>query len=66
MTAFGALWGMNFEVMPELSLKYGYLFSLILIAVSTALVYWYLKKKGWTGDLLRDKKRYMKRKGSFK
>ncbi|MDI5790770.1 CorA family divalent cation transporter [Bacillus licheniformis] len=45
MTAFGALWGMNFEVMPELSLKYGYLFSLILIAVSTALVYWYLKRK---------------------
>ena len=41
MTAFGALWGMNFEVMPELSLKYGYLFSLILIAVSTALVYWF-------------------------
>ncbi|PAE04235.1 magnesium transporter [Bacillus paralicheniformis] len=66
MTAFGALWGMNFEVMPELSLKYGYLFSLILIAVSTVLVYWYLRKKGWTGDLLKDKKRYMKRKGSFK
>ncbi|WP_307892724.1 magnesium transporter CorA family protein [Bacillus swezeyi] len=65
MTSFGALWGMNFEVMPELSLKYGYLFSLILIFSSTVLVYLYLKKKGWTGDLLKDKKRYMKRKGFF-
>lgn len=29
--ALGAIWGMNFEHMPELSWKYGYLFSDVLI-----------------------------------
>ena len=66
VTAFGALWGMNFKYMPELSFKYGYLYSLVLIGFSTVMVYLYLKKKGWTGDLLKDKKKYMKRKSSFK
>ncbi|MEC3607907.1 magnesium transporter CorA family protein [Bacillus glycinifermentans] len=65
VTAFGALWGMNFENMPELSFKHGYLYSLILIAGSTVLVYLYLKKKGWTGDLLKDKKKYIKKKEYF-
>jgi magnesium transporter len=58
--ALGALWGMNFKYMPELEWKYGYLFAIILIVVSTILLYGYLKVKGWTGDLLKGKK-----KGSF-
>ena len=58
--AFGALWGMNFEHMPELQWRFGYLLSIILIAISTLLLYGYLKIKGWTGDLLTGKKR-----GSF-
>ncbi|MCQ6282750.1 magnesium transporter CorA family protein [Bacillus sp. EB600] len=58
--ALGALWGMNFKHMPELEWKYGYLFAIILIVVSTILLYGYLKVKGWTGDLLKGKK-----KGSF-
>ncbi|WP_419955027.1 magnesium transporter CorA family protein [Neobacillus niacini] len=58
--AFGALWGMNFKHMPELEWKYGYLISILLIVLSTALLYGYLKTKGWTGDLLKGKK-----KGSF-
>ncbi|MEH7180653.1 magnesium transporter CorA family protein [Neobacillus vireti] len=58
--ALGALWGMNFKHMPELQWKYGYLISIISIVLSTALLYGYLKKKGWTGDLLKGKK-----KGSF-
>jgi Mg2+ and Co2+ transporter CorA len=62
VTSLGAVWGMNFEVMPELSLKYGYLFALLLIFLSTALVYVYLVKKGWTGDILKDnKRRFLKR-----
>ncbi|KAF1679638.1 magnesium transporter CorA family protein [Bacillus sp. SKDU12] len=56
MTALGALWGMNFSVMPELDLKYGYLYSLILIIISTILIYLYLRKKGWTGDMLQEHK----------
>ncbi|MGM0876375.1 MAG: magnesium transporter CorA family protein [Bacillota bacterium] len=58
--AWGALWGMNFKVMPELEWKYGYLISLLLISISMVAVYIYLKMKGWTGDLLKGKK-----KGSF-
>lgn len=55
--AFGALWGMNFENMPELEWTFGYLGSLILIVLSTALLYFYLKKKGWTGDILQSLKK---------
>lgn len=51
--AFGALWGMNFKYMPELEWTFGYLASLILIAVSTAILYFYLRNKGWTGDILQ-------------
>jgi magnesium transporter len=58
--AFGALWGMNFKHMPELEWKFGYMVSVILIVVSTILLYGFLKFNGWTGDLLRGKK-----KGSF-
>ncbi|WP_226527181.1 magnesium transporter CorA family protein [Metabacillus niabensis] len=58
--ALGALWGMNFKHMPELEWKYGYLLSVVLIIVSTLALYGYLKMKGWTGDLLKARK-----KGSF-
>lgn len=58
--AFGALWGMNFKHMPELEWKFGYIMSVTLIVVSTILLYGFLKFNGWTGDLLRGKK-----KGSF-
>ncbi|MEG7333357.1 magnesium transporter CorA family protein [Bacillus sp. 0102A] len=60
VTALGALWGMNFSVMPELNWKYGYLFSLLLIGTSTVLIYLYLKKKGWTGDMLQEGKKKKK------
>lgn len=40
-------YGMNFEFMPELHWKYGYLFSIILnISVAVSIFYW-LKKKKW-------------------
>lgn len=58
--AFGALWGMNFKHMPELEWHLGYGMALLLIGVSTGVLYGYLKMKGWTGDLLKGKK-----KGSF-
>jgi magnesium transporter len=58
--AFGALWGMNFIHMPELEWQFGYLLAIIMITISTLLLYGYLKIKGWTGDLLKGKK-----KGSF-
>jgi magnesium transporter len=58
--ALGALWGMNFKYMPELEWRYGYLVSIVVIILSTALLYGYIKTNGWTGDLLKGKK-----KGSF-
>jgi magnesium transporter len=58
--AFGALWGMNFKYIPELEWRFGYILSITLIIISTLLLYGYLKIKGWTGDLLKGKK-----KGSF-
>ena len=58
--AYGALWGMNFKYMPEIEWRYGYYLSIFIIIISTILLYGYLKMKGWTGDLLKGKKR-----GSF-
>ncbi|WP_366249425.1 magnesium transporter CorA family protein [Terribacillus aidingensis] len=55
--ALGALWGMNFDNMPELKWKFGYAGALILILLSTLLVYLFLKAKGWTGDMLESKKK---------
>lgn len=58
MTAFGAIWGMNFEAMPELKLPWGYAGALAAILLGTIGVYLWLRSKGWMGDLLRsDNKR---------
>lgn len=51
-TLLGAIWGMNFKYMPELDWKIGYLLALLLIIGATFGVYFYLKGKGWMGDLL--------------
>ncbi|MGC8228923.1 magnesium transporter CorA family protein [Pseudobacillus badius] len=58
VTAWGAIWGMNFKNMPELEWKLGYIFSWAVIAVSTLALYVYLLKKGWMGDILRGKKKH--------
>lgn len=60
--AWGALWGMNFEAMPELDWSLGYLAAIAVIAVSTFLLYLYFKQKGWTGDILRSANHQGKRK----
>lgn len=57
VAAWGALWGMNFKYMPELEWKIGYPLSLLLIAGTTAALYFMLVKKGWMGDILRGKKK---------
>lgn len=51
--AWGALWGMNFKVMPELEWGLGYVAAISVISISTFLLYLYFKQKGWTGDILR-------------
>lgn len=46
-TAFVGVWGMNFDVMPELRFKYGYPAALSLIVVVCSLLYRRFKKAGW-------------------
>ena len=56
IAAWGALWGMNFEIMPELKWKFGYLAALIIILLSTWGLYYFLKKKNWVGSVLKSPK----------
>ncbi|MBP1989103.1 magnesium transporter CorA family protein [Paenibacillus eucommiae] len=60
--AFAAIWGMNFEEMPELEWQWGYFGSLAFIFISTLFVYLWLLKKGWLGDLLKGKSQEEKNK----
>ena len=46
-TAFVGVWGMNFDVMPELRLKYGYPAALSAIALVCGILYRRFKKAGW-------------------
>ena len=46
-TAFAGIWGMNFEAMPELKWRYGYLMALGLIAATCSVLYWRFRKAGW-------------------
>lgn len=41
------LWGMNFEFMPELDWKFGYLFSLILMVVVVLGLVLFFRRKKW-------------------
>ncbi|MCK9283437.1 MAG: magnesium/cobalt transporter CorA [Rhodocyclaceae bacterium] len=46
-TAFAGIWGMNFELMPELHWRYGYPAALAMIAVTCGVLYRRFKKSGW-------------------
>lgn len=46
-TAFVGVWGMNFEVMPELKWKYGYPAAILLVAGTCGYLYSRFKKAGW-------------------
>ncbi|MBS3138925.1 magnesium/cobalt transporter CorA [Candidatus Woesearchaeota archaeon] len=46
-TLITGIYGMNFRFMPELSWKWGYLFSLVLMVLSIVVFHIYFKRKGW-------------------
>ena len=46
-TLIASIYGMNFDSMPELHLRFGYPMMLLLIIISAILPYLYFKKKGW-------------------
>jgi magnesium transporter len=47
LTFIVGIYGMNFDFMPELRLKYGYPAVMILMALITVAIYGWFKKKGW-------------------
>lgn len=46
-TAMAGIWGMNFEVMPELKWRYGYPAALGAIVLAGAVLYRRFRKVGW-------------------
>ena len=46
-TALAGIWGMNFEVMPELKWAYGYPMALSIIGLTAVFLYWRFRKRGW-------------------
>ena len=46
LTFIAGIYGMNFDIMPELRWKYGYLFSIIfMILIVVIIYYWFRRKK---------------------
>lgn len=46
-TLMASIYGMNFELMPELHWDFGYPMAILLMIVSAVLPYLYFKRKGW-------------------
>jgi magnesium transporter len=46
-TAVAGLYGMNFDVMPELHWRYGYGLVLAVILVACSWLYWRFRRNGW-------------------
>lgn len=47
LTFLVGVWGMNFQIMPELNWKYGYLFAWGLLVAVAVLTWIYLQKRKW-------------------
>lgn len=46
-TLIASIYGMNFDVMPELGWRLGYPVAIGLMVLSAVLPLWYFKRKGW-------------------
>lgn len=46
-TLIASIYGMNFDLMPELRWQYGYPFAIVLMIVSSVLPFVYFRKRGW-------------------
>ena len=47
ITFIAGIYGMNFDFMPELTVKYGYFYTLAAMAVIVVVTFLYVRKKGW-------------------
>jgi magnesium transporter len=46
-TLIASIYGMNFELMPELRWTFGYTLALLAMVISAVLPYFFFKRKGW-------------------
>jgi magnesium transporter len=46
-TLIASIYGMNFDFMPELHWRYGYLVAIGLMVLSAALPFWFFRRRGW-------------------
>ena len=46
-TLIASIYGMNFEVMPELGWPWGYPMALLMMVASAIMPFAYFKRKGW-------------------
>ncbi len=46
-TLVASVYGMNFDVMPELQWVLGYPFAIALMVISGVLPFWFFKRRGW-------------------
>lgn len=47
LTFIAGIYGMNFDVMPELRWQYGYVWSIVLMTGVTLSIYLWFRRKGW-------------------
>jgi magnesium transporter len=47
ITLIASIYGMNFDIMPELHLPFGYPAALLAMVVLAALLYRYFKGRSW-------------------
>lgn len=47
LTFVAGIYGMNFEFMPELKMRFGYPGVMLLMAVITGVIYIWFKRRGW-------------------
>ncbi len=46
-TLIASMYGMNFDVMPELHWKYGYIWAIALMILFVAGILWFFKRRKW-------------------
>ena len=46
-TLIASIYGMNFDVMPELHWTYGYPAAIVMMILSAVVSYWFFKTRGW-------------------
>ena len=47
LSLLAGIWGMNFEVMPELHVPHAYPVALGIMAAVAVGLYWYFRSNGW-------------------